>query len=278
MQDSTHDTDERNPDESVQSGRTDDVGSSTDAIRAEDLTKIYDAKSGELVVFSDLSTTVRENEFVSLIGPSGCGKTTLLRILAGLEKPTDGIVFINGNEETEPNAEKGFVFQEDVIFPWKTVAENVRYGPRIRGWDQRTIDERVDRFLDIVGLSDYGDYYPKQLSGGMRKRVAIAMVFANDPQILFMDEPFASLDYVTKNELQGELLDIWRAEQKTTVFVTHDLEEAAFLSDRILVIGGGEKGIVKEIEVPFNRPRDQSLKSTTDFQTLKDELWTYIKE
>lgn len=246
-------------------------------IQTDGLTKVYQTPDGELRVFDDIDLEIFEHEFVSFIGPSGCGKTTLLRILGGLEDPTDGTVYIDGTPEYEPSAKKGFVFQEDVIFPWKTVEENVRYGPTLRDWDETKVRQRVDRFLEVVGLSDYRGYYPRELSGGMRKRVAIAMTFANDPQFLFMDEPFASLDYVTKSKLQNELLEIWRTAQKTTLFVTHDLEEAVYLSDRIFVVGAGNTGIKETIDVPFERPREQSVKSTQPFQELKDDLWEYIK-
>jgi NitT/TauT family transport system ATP-binding protein len=247
-------------------------------ISTENLGKIYNAEEDvPLTVLENINIDISENEFVSFVGPSGCGKTTLLRIIGGLENPTNGQVFIDDRPERQPSAEKGFVFQADVVFPWRTVRENARYGPSIRGWSEDKITDRVDKFIEIVGLSGYGDYYPKQLSGGMKKRLAIAMVFANDPRILMMDEPFGSLDYVTKRNLQDELLNIWNRDQKTTLFVTHDLEEALYLSDRIYVLEGEQTGFSGIVDVPFDRPRNQDVKTKDRFINMKNELWEYIE-
>jgi len=241
-------------------------GQSELPVKTNNLEKTYPREEeGTVKVFEGLNIAIKPSEFVSIVGPSGCGKTTLLRVLGGLEKPTSGSVYIKGKEAEGPTAEKGFVFQKDAVFPWKTVEENVRYGPKLRGWPSDKINRRVNRFLEVVGLADYKEFYPKSLSGGMRKRVAIAMIFANDPDILFMDEPFGSLDYMTKRELQDELLDIWEKEQKTTLFVTHDIEEAVYLSDRIIFLDTTSTGLAT-FDVLFDRPRDQSLKNTDVFQ------------
>jgi NitT/TauT family transport system ATP-binding protein len=247
-------------------------------IKTDNLAKRYEnTEGGTLTVFEGINTKIQPKEFVSIIGSSGCGKTTLLRVLGGLEKPSEGTVYIRDLPEHEPTSEKGFVFQEDVVFPWRTVEENVRYGPSLRKWDEAQIQERVDQFIGLVGLSEFKDYYPKQLSGGMRKRVAIAMVFANNPGLLFMDEPFGSLDYVTKRTLQDELLEIWSSEQKTTLFVTHDLDEALYLSDRIIIMQADEPDLADIVEVPFDRPRNQSLKTNNQFQEMVEDLWRYLE-
>jgi NitT/TauT family transport system ATP-binding protein len=252
------------------------LNSSNIAIKTEDLSKIYNTESGhKLTVINGIDFIVNDREFVSIIGPSGCGKTTLLEIIAGLRDPTSGKIFVYGQEEYEPNSKKGMVFQKDAVFPWYSVKKNVEYGLNLKGWSKEKKEERVNIFLKMVGLNDYENYYPKELSGGMRKRLALAMVFANDPDILFLDEPFGSLDYTTKIELQNELLKLWRSNKTTILFVTHDLEEALYLSDRILILR--DKKIINTHLVPFKRPRSSEMRLDKDFRQEVSNLWKYIQ-
>ncbi len=252
------------------------AGRNLPAVHTEELTMRYRTEGGdELEVFKDVSISVEDSDFVSIIGPSGGGKSTLLEIIAGLRQPSAGKVFIYGREEYAPSADKGVIFQKDAVFPWYTVEQNVLYGLKLKRLDERYMKERAASFIDMVGLSEYRNYYPKELSGGMRKRLAIAMVFANDPKILFMDEPFGSLDYTTKIELQNELLNLWLLNRKTILFVTHDLEEALFLSSRIYVLR--EKRIVKTFDVPYARPRGFELRNSSEFRSELSNLWEYIR-
>ena len=245
-------------------------------IRLENVSKAY-KRSGEedLVVFNDINLAILKDEFVSLIGPSGCGKTTLLSIVAGLTPPTSGTVLLDGKSISGPGRERGVVFQQDAIFPWRKVIDNVRYGLQMKALEKAKQFEIANKFIKLVGLEKFANFYPKELSGGMKKRVAIAMVFANDPEVYLMDEPFGSLDYSTKVELQKELLKIWQQEKKTTLFVTHDLEEAIFLSDRIVVLA--DQTVKEILEVPFSRPRLDALRTEAAFQDLKRSLWKYLK-
>ncbi len=246
------------------------------AVQTEGLAKRYRTESGEeLEVLKDIGISVENGNFVSIIGPSGGGKSTLLEILAGLRQPSSGKVYIYGREEYSPSAEKGVIFQKDAVFPWLTVKQNVLYGLKLQRLDEGYMKERASSFIEMVGLKPYTDYYPKELSGGMRKRLAIAMVFANDPRILFMDEPFGSLDYTTKIELHSELLNLWVLNKKTIIFVTHDLEEALFLSSKIYILR--EKRIVKTFDVPFERPRSFELRNSNEFRWELANLWEYIR-
>ena len=248
----------------------------TEKIFLDNVSKIYKrARDDDFIVFNNISLKIYKDEFVSFIGPSGCGKTTLLSIIAGLIEPSQGSVLLDGMPITGPGKERGVVFQQESIFLWRTVIDNVRYGLQMQGIDKRTQLEIANKFIKLVGLEKFTNYYPKELSGGMKKRVAIAMVFANDPEVYLMDEPFGSLDYSTKVDLQKELLNIWRKEKKTTVFVTHDLEEAIFLSDRLIVLTN--KSIEEIIDIPFERPRNDYIRTEPKFQDLKRSLWKYLK-
>jgi NitT/TauT family transport system ATP-binding protein len=244
-------------------------------ILVEHLAKSYETERGELLpVLLDLNVEIFEHEFVSIIGPSGCGKTTFLNIVAGLIPPTSGRILVDGKEVSRPGRERGMVFQQDAIFMWRTVVGNVEYGLELQKVPKKERRRIAMDNIRIVGLEKFADWYPKELSGGMRKRVAIAMVFANNPEALLMDEPFGSLDYPTKVGLQKELLRIWARERKTTLFVTHDIEEALFLSDRILVL---VKGVVaQDISVPMSRPRTDEMRLSREFVDLRNQLWNYF--
>lgn len=248
-------------------------------IRVSGLSKSYTIKRrgqkpAVSTILDGLEFEIGQGEFVSVIGPSGCGKTTLLNMVAGLTEPTSGSITVAGKEVNGPGADRGVVFQQDAIFPWRTVQRNVEYGLEVRGVPRAERQKQVRRFIDMVGLSEYVDYLPKQLSGGMKKRVAIATVLANNPDVLLMDEPFGALDYSTRVRLQDELIDIWQKNRITTIFVTHDIEEALYLSDRILVLSDG--GLAEDYRVPFGRPRHPDIRMSAEIQQAKAHLWGYL--
>jgi NitT/TauT family transport system ATP-binding protein len=212
---------------------------------------------------------VGRGEFVCLIGASGCGKSTLLRIVAGFESPTRGQAFMSGALIGGPGPERGMVFQDYGLFPWLTVRSNISFGPISRRRPAAEVKETVDRFMTLVGLQRFADAYPHQLSGGMKQRVAIARVLANDAKVVLMDEPFGALDAMTREHLQGELLEIWQRTALTVLFVTHSIEEAIFLADRIVVMSPGPGRIESEVSVSLPRPRDVV---TPEFNAIRREL------
>ncbi|MFQ5886351.1 MAG: ABC transporter ATP-binding protein [Anaerolineae bacterium] len=220
--------------------------------------KAVTKRFGDLLVFEDLSLTVGDREFLCLIGPSGCGKTTLLRLVANLEPMTSGQILLNGKPIHEVGDAIGFVFQEYALFPWRTVKSNIEFGLEIKGGDKGGRDEAVQRYVDLVGLTGFEDYYPKQLSGGMKQRVALARELAHGPRIILMDEPFAALDALTRNAMQTELLRIWWKMRKTVLFVTHNVDEAVFLADRVAVMSCRPSRIIKSVPVTLPRPRSRT--------------------
>jgi len=239
------------------------------------VSKVYSTPEGEeLRALDNISFDVFDQEFIAVIGPSGCGKTTLLQIIAGLIPPSAGKIIVEGKEIRGPSKERGVIFQQDAIFPWRTVIENVKFGLEISGMERDKQTEIAIEQLELVGLKKFANFFPKELSGGMKKRVAIAMVYANDPKILLMDEPFGALDYPTKISLQKQLLEMWQKRKKTTLFITHDIEEAIFLADRILILVKGQIEGVRE--VPFERPRTDRIRMSSLFQEMKEQLWKYM--
>ncbi|KNH09088.1 Taurine transport ATP-binding protein TauB [Candidatus Burkholderia brachyanthoides] len=223
----------------------------------------------------DLS--VREGEFLALLGPSGCSKSTFLNVLAGLAPQTSGELAVDGEAVSAARRKLGFVFQGYALFPWRTVRKNVETGLEIRGVKRAQRRSEAERFLRLVGLLEFADYYPHQLSGGMRQRVAIARVFAYGPEILLMDEPFGALDAQTRETLQQELLGIWEQSAKTVVFVTHSIDEAIFLADRVAIMGR-RPGRVKDIlDVDLPRPRDASIRHSPAFVALRQRAWASLK-
>ncbi len=247
----------------------------TPEIAVDHVSKTYQSERGSVQALDVVDFDVQAGEFVSIVGPSGCGKSTVFRIVAGLEMATDGEVRLGGDPVTGPGPDRGMVFQDDALFPWRTVAKNVAYGlEEVGPPDGYTIDERVDYCLDLVGLSEKADAFPKELSGGQRQRVGIARALAVDPPILLMDEPFGSVDARTKTTLHRELLEIWMETRKTICFVTHDIEEAVYLSDRIVVFSGGPGTVLDEISVPLDRPRDRTGDGFTD---IKAEVLAYFE-
>ena len=252
------------------------MSSNKTKISIRGLTKIYRTEAGKnFQALDDLSIDILEGEMISVIGPSGCGKTTLLNLIAGLIRPSAGKILLNGIEITRPGRERGLMFQEDAILMWRTVLKNAAYGLELAGMPRHAREKTAMEYLKMVGLEDFSDRFPKELSGGMKKRVQIATVLANNPDVLLMDEPFAHLDYPTKIELQAQLLKIWEKFAKTTVFVTHDVEEALFLADRVLVLVGGVLKTV--VPVRFARPRTHDLRVDEEFYKQKGELLRMIQ-
>jgi len=242
----------------------------------EQLGKTFDSAKGRVTALSDVSFEVHRKEFVSVIGPSGCGKSTLIRLLAGLEQPTTGLVRLDGRPVDGPGKERGMVFQGYTLFPWLTVKDNVTFGPRMAGVPPREADQKALEWLDVIGLRRFGDHYPDQLSGGMKQRVAIARALANEPRILLMDEPFGALDAQTRAGMQGHLMRIWDSVDLTVLFITHDLDEAVYLSDRIVVLAAHPGRIAEVIEVPVPRPREREQLLSAPFLATKNRLETLI--
>ena len=241
-------------------------------LKVENLSKKFDTLNGEILALNKINFQIFRREFISVIGPSGCGKTTLIRILAGLDFPTSGNVFLEGRKMEGPGAERGMVFQDYTLFPWLSVKKNVMFGLEIKGLGKLKAEAEAMEWLDIVGLAKFADAYPEQLSGGMKQRVAIARSLANRPEILFLDEPFGALDAQTRSSMQAYLLKIWQNVDVTVFFVTHDLDEAIYLSDRILVLRANPGEIDELIEVPVPRPRAPGQFLTPEFLATKKRL------
>lgn len=223
-------------------------------IRVERVAKRF----GSFQALEGAELRINAGEFICLIGASGCGKSTLLRIIAGFEQASDGVVLVGGREVDGPGPDRGMVFQDYGLFPWLSVRDNIGFGPRARGLPKARVRETVDRFIDMVGLSRFAESYPHQLSGGMKQRVAIARVLANDARVVLMDEPFGALDAMTREKLQDELLEIWARTGLTVIFVTHAIEEAILLADRVVAMSPGPGRIVSDTAIALPRPRDVS--------------------
>jgi len=237
-------------------------------LTVENLSMDYADGNGKLSVLESLSFQVREGEFLCLVGPSGYGKTTLLRLLAGLEKPRAGQVCLAGKQVFHPRRDVGVVFQEPTLMDWRTVQDNVALPLQMDGVGKGVAHREAQVLIDLVGLDGFEDYYPAQLSGGMAQRVALARALVHDPQVLLLDEPFGALDALTREALWQELLRIWQANRKTVVMVTHSVSEAVFLADRVLVLGARPAVVVGEVEIDLPRPRMQETFASPDFGTL----------
>lgn len=247
----------------------------------EHLSKRYwfEREDREVLAMSDVSLAVEDGEFLAIVGPSGCGKTTLLNIVAGLLPYEEGIVSIDGKQVKGPGVDRAVVFQHSSLLPWRTISGNVRYGMEMqRRFDENTMRERADHFVKMVGLNGFERHFPNELSGGMQQRVNLARALAADPKVLLMDEPFAALDAQTREFMQAELLKIWSQDKKTVLFITHQINEAVYLADRVAVMSarpGRLKGIFK---IPFGRPRTLSLKRDPQFLEIEDSIWQLIEE
>src|SRR5687767_7732063 len=250
-------------------------------LEIDHLTKRYyvERDGRQVLALSDVSLSVAEGEFVAIVGPSGCGKTTLLNIVAGLLSYDLGTLAIDGQRITGPGVDRAVVFQHASLLPWRTISGNVRYGMELqKRFDAASMRERVDRFITMVGLSGFERHFPSELSGGMQQRVNLARALAADPTVLLMDEPFAALDAQTREFMQSELLKIWSKARKTVLFITHQINEAIYLADRVVVMSA-RPGRVKDIfDVPFPRPRSLSLKRDPLFLKLEDAVWRLIEE
>lgn len=238
------------------------------------LTKRFGEDAHVVTPFENLTFDVGDGEFVCIVGPSGVGKTTLLHVIAGLEAATSGQVLVSGSAVEGPGPDRAVVFQEDAVFPWYTVEQNLAYGPNVRNWPKERIEAGVERYLKVVGLERFRDFFPRQLSGGMKKRVDLARNFVNDPDIVLMDEPFGDLDVMTKQALQEETLTIWETNHKTILFVTHDLEEAIFLADRVLILATSTDLYQYGNVLP--RPRTSDMRTSEEAQNFRRELSSVI--
>ena len=224
------------------------------------------------VALQPTTLAVEENDFIAILGPSGCGKSTLLRIVAGLDQPTGGRVLLDGRPVSRPGADRGMVFQSYTLFPWLTVRENICFGLREKGVPSARQREIADRFIARVGLRGFEDHYPKMLSGGMQQRTALARALANDPAILLLDEPFGALDQQTRALMQELLLGIWESDRTTVLFVTHDIEEAIFMANRVVVMTARPGRVKGELAVALAHPRDYRMKTTPEFAAYKARL------
>jgi NitT/TauT family transport system ATP-binding protein len=245
-------------------------------LSVRDLKKTFGANGGTHVVFDHVSLDIHRREFVCVVGPSGCGKSTFIRIVAGLDEATCGEILLDKNAVNGPGPDRGMVFQGYTLFPWLTVKHNVMFGLKMHGKDDNTAESEARQWLDMVGLAKFENSYPHELSGGMKQRVAIARALANNPRILIMDEPFGALDAQTRCQMQAYLLQIWKKVDVTILFITHDLDEAAYLSDRILVMGNNPGRVVELIENPVPRPRVQAQFISPEFLALKKRLEEHI--
>ncbi len=236
------------------------------------VTKRFGGRAGEVLALDDVSLHVDDGELVCLLGASGCGKSTLLSIIGGLESPTSGEVRVEGDRVIGPGADRGMVFQAYSLYPWATVAGNIGWGLQVAGWSKQRRAERVEELLGIMSLTEFADALPRELSGGMRQRVAIARALAPEPDVLLLDEPFGALDAQTKRHLQDFLLEVWARTGVTILMVTHDVEEAVYLSSRIYVMSPRPGRMAEEVVVPFGRGRGAAIKRDPRFLDLRDEL------
>jgi NitT/TauT family transport system ATP-binding protein len=239
---------------------------------------VFDSRKGQVVAVDRVSFQIKHGEFVCLLGPSGCGKSTLLNAVAGFERPYDGTVRVLGRIVTAPGPDRGMVFQQPFLFPWKSVRSNIAHGPIMLGKSRAEVAKIADDLINMVGLTRFADAYPHTLSGGMQQRVSIARALANRPGILLMDEPFGALDAQTRVIMQENLLRIWSELRTTIVFVTHDIEEAIYLADKVLVMSASPGQILREINTNLPRPRSVDLLLQPDFLLLKKECFELIKQ
>ena len=245
-------------------------------IQVQNVSKTFELGGERFEALGDVSLTVRENEFITVVGPSGCGKSTLMNILAGLEEPTSGTAHVDGIEVDGPSPERGVIFQQYALFPWLTVRQNVEFGLKTAKVPAAERRQRAQHFIDMVDLSDFADSLPKTLSGGMKQRCAIARAYAMNPSILLMDEPFGALDALTRVRMQEHLLQTWVQEKRTIVFITHDVDEAAFLANRVVVMAARPGRIDRIIDVDLPYPRTEQVRLSPEFTAVRNEIWTSV--
>src|SRR4030042_647328 len=247
-------------------------------IKIENLKKKFKNQDKEITIINDVSFTVEPEKFVSIVGPSGCGKTTLLNIIGGLEKPNFGKVFVDSKEIKSPSLDIGVSFQESPLFPWKTVSKNVELALKVKITEKENLKLQIREYLKKVNLLDFANLYPKELSGGMKQKASLARVLALNSKVLLMDEPFGALDAQTRAILQEELLKIWRDFSKTVLLVTHSIDEAVFLSDKIIILSSLPAEIVEIVNVDLPRPREPELRSKKEFSELRFKIWEIIRK
>ncbi len=252
------------------------VENRTVRVKIDNVVKIFSGRTGEMVALNGVSLDIHDNEFICVVGPSGCGKSTLLNIIAGLLEPTSGKVYCDGKEVVGTGTERGVVFQQYALFPWLTVQKNVMFALEMRGIKGREAKAKAMEYLEMVDLAKFAESYPKELSGGMKQRVAIARAYAAEPEVLLMDEPFGALDAQTRTQLQTELLETWEKHNKTCFFITHDVDEAIILAQRVVIMSA-RPGRIKEIvniDIPY--PRTQETKTSPEFIELKNHIWRQV--
>ncbi len=245
-------------------------------LSVQGVSKSFEARGKKIRVLEEVSFDVGRGEFFVIVGPSGCGKTTLLRIVQGLEMPDAGVIALGGRPLRGPSSDRGFVFQQDSLYPWRTVVQNVLFGLEIMGRTGEQATRRAFSLIDLVGLKGFERHYPRELSGGMRQRVNLARALAIDPEMLLMDEPFAALDALTRETMQQELLRIAAAANKTVLFITHQIEEAVLLADRVLVMSARPGRVMETINIELPRPRSLAVKRSQEFQALVDRIWNLV--
>jgi NitT/TauT family transport system ATP-binding protein len=247
------------------------------ALEASGVVKRYERDGKSLSIVEIAEFAVREGEFVTVIGPSGCGKSTFLHIVGGFIPPESGSIRVYGKEVSGPGPDRGMMFQEFALFPWRSVAGNIAWGLESQGFEKDKINEIVDRQLAMIGLTDFRNHYPAELSGGMKQRAALARVLAFDPKVLLMDEPFGALDAQTREVMQEELMNLWERTKKTVVFVTHDIDEAVFLGDRVVVLTARPARIREEVKIDLPRPRDLAVRKSVRCLEYRNYIWDLIR-
>ncbi len=245
-------------------------------VKIDNVVKTFDTRKGEMVALNGVNLDIMENEFITVVGPSGCGKSTLLNIIAGLLEPTSGKVYCDGHEVVGTGTERGVVFQQYALFPWLTVKKNVEFGLSIKGMSKEEASETAMKYIKMVDLEDFANHYPKELSGGMKQRVAIARAYAVNPSILLMDEPFGALDAQTRTQLQEELLQTWQKEKKTCFFITHDVDEAIILGQKVVIMSARPGRIKEIVDVNIPYPRNQETKLSKEFMDIKNYIWKQV--
>lgn len=245
-------------------------------LKIDNVKKVFPSRNGEVVALNGVSMDIMENEFITVVGPSGCGKSTLLNIIAGLSEPSSGSVYCDGKEVEGTGTERGVVFQQYALFPWLTVRKNIEFGLNMQGVKGAEAQERIEKYVKMVDLEDFIDHYPKELSGGMKQRVAIARAYAVNPSVLLMDEPFGALDAQTRTQLQDELLKTWESEKKTCFFITHDVEEAIILGQKVVIMSARPGRIKEIVDINIPYPRTQETKLSKEFLDAKNYIWSQV--
>lgn len=247
-------------------------------ISVRDVRKEFDLGKEVFTALDGVSLDIADNEFITVVGPSGCGKSTLMNILAGLEQPTSGEALVDGRPVSGPGPDRGVIFQQYALFPWLTAQQNVEFGLSLQGIGKRERAATAARYLEMVGLADFARAYPKELSGGMKQRCAIARAYAVNPAILLMDEPFGALDALTRVQMQDNLLHTWEQERRTAVFITHDVDEAVYLANRVVVMSPHPGRVSEVIDVPLPYPRTDDLRLSPEFADLRARVWRGVHQ